>query len=292
MSSRSISNALVSAGAMLLLSPCCHAQVQCWAPGMPAPITLTETTRSSSVSIGKPFRYDVFGIAGKLELGNRANNAAVVGNTYKELILGGLLGTGGTVQSTAYVTLQTGLTNFYPNRLSVTGINPAISVGPVHQYGANWTLSDPLHPANVNLGFHMAGSSLLGSLLPGLLSPANYNLNPKGYFYVLGEYHAAPPVMSGTLTISGGDQVISGSSVNVSYQINRYDLPIYRPPFLGLDLGDIGLTVLGTPPAAPPSGPLTQALLPITTGNSADLHVTLNLAANQGTGWLKIKLTP
>lgn len=291
MSARSKIGALAMAGALVPWHQS-HAQVQCWGPGMTAPVILTETNRSATISVGKPFRYDVFGVAGKLELGDRANNAAVVNGVFKEKLLGGLLGTGGTVQSTGFVALQTGLTNVYPQRLSVKAATPGTSVGPVHQYGANWTLSDPRHPATVNLGFHMPGSSLLGSLLPGIASPANYNLNPKGYFYVLGEYHAAPPVMSGTLTASSADEVITGSMVNVSYQITRYDAPIYRPPFLGLDLGDVGLTVLGTPPAEPPSGPLTQALSPITTGLSGDLHVTVDIATGQGPGWLKVTITP
>jgi hypothetical protein len=291
MSARSIIGVLAMAGALV---PChqSQAQVQCWGPGMTAPVTLTETNRSATVPVGKPFRYDVFGIAGKLELGDRANNATVVNGVFKEKLLGGLLGTGGTVQSTGFVALQTGLTNVYPHRLSVKSTTPGTSVGPVHQYGENWTLSDPLHPATVNLGFHMPGSSLLGSLLPGIASPANYNLNPKGYFYVLGEYHAAPPVMSGALTFSSADQVITGAMVNVSYQITRYDAPIYRPPFLGLDLGDVGLTVLGTPPAEPPSGPLAPVLTPITTGLSGDLHVTVDIATGQGPGWLKVTITP
>lgn len=277
--------------AALILTAHSQAQVQCWAPGMSAPVTLTESTRSANVPVGKPFRYDVFGVAGKLELGNKANNATLVNGVFKEKLLGGLLGTGGTVQSTAFVEVQTGPTNFYPQRLSVTGSSPGTLVGPVHQYGTNWTLSDPQHPVSVNLGFHMAGSSLLGVLLPGIASPANYNLNPSGYCYVLGEYHAAPPVMSGSLSFSAGDRVIHGSSVDVSYQISRYDTPIYRPPFLGLDLGDVGLTVLGTPPASPPSGPLTQALAPITTGLSTDLNVTVDIATGQGNGWLKVSIT-
>lgn len=291
MSDRSKIVILVFAG-MLAPSGQSSAQVQCWAPGMSGPVNLTETSRSATVTLVKPFRYDVFGVAGKLELGDRASNATVVGGIFKETLLGGLLGTGGTVQSTAYVALQTGLLNVYPQRLTVTSSAPGTRIGPVHQYGTNWTLSDPLNPVNVNLGFHMPGSSLLGSLLPGIASPANYNLNPKGYFYVLGEYHAAPPVMSGTLTTSSADQVISGSMVNVSFQITRYDAPIYRPPFLGLDLGDVGLTVLGSPPASPPTGPLTQALSPITTGLSTDLHVTVDIATGHGPGWLSVSITP
>lgn len=268
-----------------------RAQVQCWAPGMDAPVTLTEHSRSANVFLGKPFRYDVFGIAGKLELGNRANNAELSGGVFKQKILGGLLGLGGTVHSTAYVYLQTGPANIYPQQLSITHSSPGAGIGPVHAYGQNWTLSDPIVPKNVNLGFHMAGSTLLGALLPGLISPPHYNLNPKGHFYVLGEYHAAPPVMTGTIDISA-DQVIVGSSVDLIYGINRFDTPIHRPPFLGLDLADIGLTVLGTPPPPETNGPISNALAPITTGVSLDLEVTVNLAAGQGHGWLKITKTP
>lgn len=287
MSHRSKHLALGATGAVLLTASPAHSQVECWAPGMSAPFTLTETTRSATVSLGKPFRYDVFGVAGKIELGNKANNAALSGNIFKEKLLGGLLGTGTTVQSTAYLYLQTGLTNIYPQNLSVTGTSPGASVGPIYKYDQNWTLSDPIAPKTVNLGFHMAGSSLLGSLLPGLVSPAHYNLNPKGHFYVLGEYHAAPPVMTGSLGVSSSD-VIVGSSVNVSFGVNRNQLPIYRPPFLGLDLGDIGLTVLGTPPQRTANGPVAGALDQIATGLGADLQVTVNLAANSGHGWIKI----
>ncbi len=258
---------------------------------MSAPVTLTETNRSMNVSVGKPFRCDIFGVAGKLELGNKANNATLVNGIFKEKILGGLLGTGPTVQSASYVMLQTGLTTVYPEKLSVSGWSPGLSMGPIQQYGQNWTLSDPKHRVNVNYAFHLAGSSLLGALLPGVASPANYNLNPKGYFYVLGEYHEAPPVMTGTLEISSAE-VISGASVNVSYQTTRYDAPVYRPPFLGLDLANVGLTVLGSPPQEQTAGTPPGAAQVIATGKSSDLHVTINLAANQGQGWLKVTNTP
>lgn len=287
MSTRSKRRVPAATGAIVLLSSAIsQAQVDCWAPGMGAPITLTGTTRSATVALGKPFRCDVFGIAGKIELGNQANNAVVSNNIFKEKLLGGLLGTGGTVSSAAYVYLQTGLTNVYPERLAVSGTGPGLSYGPVHIYGQNWTLSDPVAPKTVYYGFHLAGSSLLGGLLPGLVSPPHYNINPKGYFYVLGEYHAAPPVMTGTLGVSS-EQVISGASVTLSYGINRYDTPIYRPPFLGLDLADIGLTVLGTPPQ-PETGLVSEALAPITTSVNLDLNVTINLGASHGQGWLKI----
>ena len=288
MSLRSISQTLACAGALPFFIGAAAAQVQVWAPGMPAPIELNETNRSAAASLVKPFRYDVFGVAGKLELGNKANSATVVGNTFKEKFL---LFTGGTVQSSTYVVLQTGLTNVYPENISVSGISPGVSVGPLHRYGPNWTLSDPMARKNVNLSFHMAGSSLLGSLLPGLLSPAYYNLNPKGYFYVLGEYHQAPPVMSGNLGVTS-DEVITGASVNVSFQITRYDTPIYRPPFLGLDLASVGLTVIGSPPqttaATPAPGPADN----IATGGSNELFVTVDLSGTQGRGWLRIANTP
>ena len=287
MSTRSHFFVLAGAGILPLLPSAAVSQVECWAPGMPSPIVLSENTRSASAYLGKPFRYEVFGIAGKLTLGDRANNAIVVNGVFKEKVLGGLLGYGGTVQSNASVALQTSLTNIYPHRLSVTATAPGISVGPVQQYGQNWTLSDPRYQSAVNLTFHMPGSTLLGSLLPGIASPANYNLNPKGYFYVLGEYHAAPPVMSGTLAVSS-DEVLSGVPVNVTYDITRYETPIYRPPFLGLDLANIGLTVLGTPPSSAATTAIVPVLPTIVTGRSSDLNVTINLAATKGQGWLKV----
>lgn len=285
-------SALTCAGAILsLLTRPAEAQIECWAPGMTAPVTLSETSRSAYASPGKPFRCDIFGVAGKIELGSQAYNATLVNGIFKQKLLGGLLGTGPTVQSATYVTLQTGLTRFYPENLSVSSWSPGASVGPVQQYGQNWTLSDPRNPVTVNYGFHMAGSSLLGSLLPGILSPANYNLNPKGYFYVLGEYHEAPPVMTGLLGVSS-QEVFTGLPVNVSYQIVRLDAPIYRPPFLGLDLANVGLTVLGTPPQSAASNPAVGAAPVIATGRSGDLQVTIDLATNQGQGWLKVALTP
>ncbi|WP_411827869.1 hypothetical protein [Luteolibacter sp. AS25] len=291
MSISSYARASAYAAAVLTVSNIATAQVECWGPGMSSPVTLTEYNRSATVTLAKPFRCDIFGVAGKLELGNKANNATVKNGLFKQNILGGLLGTGQTVQSSTYVVLQTGLTKFYPENFSVSNSSPGASVGPVMQYGENWTLSDPRNPANVSYGFHLAGSSLLGSLLPGVISPANYNLNPKGYFYVLGEYHEAPPVMTGTLVVSS-EQVISGVSVNVSYQISRFDAPIYRPPFLGLDLGDVGLTVLGSPPQDSAAGTSVGAVPVVATGESNFLHVTINLGNDQGQGWRKISTTP
>eukprot|EP00903_Cladosiphon_okamuranus_P004064 g4062.t1 len=273
MNTRPFLLASASAAAILTVSNNATAQVECWGPGMSAPVTLTEYDRSATITLSKPFRCDIFGVAGKLELGDKAQNATVKNGVFKQKLLGGLLGTGPTVQSTTYVVLQTGLTQFYPENFSVSGSSPGASVGPVMQYGENWTLSDPRNPANVSYGFHLAGSSLLGSLLPGLISPANYNLNPKGYFYILGEYHEAPPVMTGSLAVSS-EHVLSGVSVNVSYEISRYDTPIYRPPFLGLDLGDIGLTVLGSPPQDQTAGSTAGAAPVISTGDSNLLHVT------------------
>jgi hypothetical protein len=253
---------------------------------MNSSVTLTESTRSRSVSLGRPYRYDVFGVAGKLTLGNSAANAIVASNVFREKLLG-LIPTGAVVKSTAYVRLQTGLTQLYPEQLAVSSNTPGASVGPVHQYGSNWTLSDPQHAANVNLAFHMAGSGLLG----GITAPANYNLNPSGYFYVLGEYHAAPPVMTGELSVASSS-VVHGSSVAVTYEINRHELPpVYRPPFLGLDLGDLNLTVLGTPPAPAENG--SGAGLNLPEIHTPDLlSVAIDLSGTQGQGWIKVSRNP
>ncbi|WP_367873459.1 hypothetical protein [Luteolibacter sp. Populi] len=249
---------------------------------MTTSVILSENTRSRSVALGRPYRYDVFGVAGKLTLGDKAASSLLVSNRFREKLLG-LIPLGTVVNSTAYVKVQTGLLQVYPEQLSVSGDTPGTSVGPRYQYGPSWTLSDPQHAANVNLNFHLAGSSLLG-----LLAPAHYNLNPSGYFYVLGECHAAPPAMTGALTISS-NAVILGSSVPMSYQINRQELPpVFRPPFLGLDLGDVDLTILGTPPSSPnPGSGIALDLPEIQTPDL--LSLTIDLSGTQGQGWIKIQ---
>lgn len=254
---------------------------------MTAPVTLTETARSSAVSFSRPYRYDVFGVAGRLVLGNRAVNTTLFNNEFHQKLLG-LIGTGSAVDSTAYVRLQTGLTQFYPQDLTVKGRYPGVQVGPLHQYGESWTLCDPRNPRDVNLTFHMAGSGLLGSLL----APAYYNLNPTGYFYVLGEYHSAPPVMTGKISVPS-NSILYGAAVPITYRIDREEQrPVYRPPFLGLDLGDANLTILGSPPSDSSSSS-SSGLINLPDYQAPDLvSVTVDLSGSQGNGWIKIRRTP
>ncbi|WP_193214671.1 hypothetical protein [Luteolibacter marinus] len=273
-----------------LLGSVASAQVSCWAPGMSGAVNLTENTRSLGVSLGTPYRYDVFGVAGQLTLGDRAANAQVVDGGFRQKLLG-LLSTGTAVESTAGVGLQTGLTRIYPEYLSVKGGSPGDAVGPTVRYGENWTLCDPRHPAAVNLTFHLCGSSLLAGLAPGLLSPPYYNLNPSGSFHVLGECHLAPPVMTGNLSIAEAS-VLYGRSVVVGFHIDREEqTPVYRPPFLGLDLGDADLTVFGTPPGS--SGGGATGFVDVPDLPAPDLlAVTIDLSGSQGDGWIKIRKAP
>jgi len=289
MESRIFFRAIVSCVALWTLVPLAKGQVTCWAPGMAGSVTLSENNRSGSVSLGKPYRYEVYGVAGRLVLGDKAVNTLISGGKFHQKLLG-LIPTGAVVDSTAYVRLQTGLTQLYPEQLSVTNSTPGTAVGPLLKYGTRWTLCDPQNPVNVNLSFHMAGSNLLTALVPGLLSPAYYNLNPSGHFYVLGEYHPSPPVMTGDISVAT-NSVIYGSAVPLSYRIDRVELPpVFRPPFIGLDLGDINLTVIGSPPTGPMvnNGPVN--LPEIQTPDI--LSVAIDLSGTQGNGWLKIQRTP
>lgn len=270
----------------ILFTPKASAQVECWAPGMTTSTVLTSTAGSKSVSLGKPYRYDVFGVAGTLELGNLSRDALAVNGKFKQKYL---IGTGPTVSSTAYVMLQTGLLNTYPQQLTIKADSPGASVGPIIQYGANWTLSDPKNPANVNLTFHSSGSSLLGALLPGLLEPSYANLNPKGTFYVLGEYHAAPPVMTGTLSINA-QSVLTGVPVSYSYAIQKKENSTYRPPLLGLILGNTNVTVLGTPPTTPATTTGSSGTQIVVSIDPNKVQVAINLNASQGNGWKKITI--
>ena len=250
---------------------------------MSSTVTLSETSGSKTVTIAKPYRYDVFGVAGTLVLGNKAVGATPVSNVFKQKYL---IGTGGTVTSTAYVGLQTGLLSLktYPERLSVASSQVGASVGPVMQYGQNWTLSDPKNKVDVTLTFQQSGGSLLGNLLPGLFDVSYPNQNPSGHFYVLGEYHATAPTMTGTLSVSS-DQILAECPINLSFTVQKDDLPVYRPPFLGLDLGSTNLTILGTPPATTvPTSSVVQATVKI---SSSQVSVVVDLNSSEGNGWKK-----
>ncbi|MBB5351773.1 hypothetical protein HNR46_002012 [Haloferula luteola] len=278
----------VFSGIFLVLSIPSPAQVECWAPGMDTSTVLQESTRYRQVSLGRPYRYDVFGVAGRLTLGGRALNAAVMGGKFHPKVLG-LVNPYQVVNSDMDVILQTGLLKYYPERLHVSGNSPGTTVGPVQIYGERWTLCDPRHPADVNLAFHLTGSSLLGSVLDSLLSSANYNLNPEGYFYVLGECHLAPPKMEGRLAVAA-DTALYGSGVEVVFEIDREYAPVYRPPFLGLDLGDVNLTVLGTPPSD--SGSDT-GMISLPEVEVPDLvQVTIDLSGLGGAGWSRRTAQP
>ena len=285
MQTRNFFRAVATCIALRGLAPSAQGQVDCWAPGMSGPIVLTESNRSGTAALGRPYRYEVFGVAGKLTLCGRAASTLVQGGQFRQKLLG-LIPVGSVVSSTAYVRLQTGLTRLYPEQLSVTGSSPGDSVGPLMHYGTRWTLCDARNKVPVNLSFHMVGSDLLSALLPGLLSPSYYNLNPTGHFYVLGEYHPSPPVMTGNLSVAS-NSVVYGSSVALGYRIDRTEFePVYRPPFIGLDLGDLNLTVIGTPPASPTvnNGPVNLPDL-----DAPDLvNVTIDLSGFRGNGWIKI----
>lgn len=262
---------------------------------MTQPVTLTSApgNGSKTVNLGRPYRYDVYGVAGSLELGGDARDASVKNGVFKKNILLGILGTGPTVSSNAFVMMQTGLLNLkvYPKKLEVSGTTPGTRVGPVVSYGDNWTLSDPKNPAQVDLTFHQSGSSLLTGLLPGLLEPSHVNMNPKGTFYVLGEYHAAPPVMTGTLVL-GADKVLTGCPVSYTYDIKKHDLPVYRPPLLGVLLDDLNVTVLGTPPPRPAGNQSPNIVQVAVSIDPNQLQVAIDLNLTQGAGWKRTNVLP
>jgi len=271
----------------LLMVNSVHADIECWAPGMPGTTMITTTARYQSVSIGQPYRYDIFGVGGTLTLGDQANGAQVSGGYFKQKLLG-LIPLGNVVSSTAFMEVQTGLTNFYPQTLSVSGTTPGVTLPSTQKYGDDWTLTDPKHQVPVNLTFHTGGSTLLTALLPGLLSPAYYNINPSGYFYVLGEYHAAPPVMTGTLNLPA-DTIMTGCQTTVNFYIEKNDRPVYRPPFLAVDLGSTNLTILGTPPVTTPA---SAGAAPVYATNADQVTVTVNLTSgNSGNGWARVGIS-
>ncbi|MBK1884012.1 hypothetical protein JIN85_16450 [Luteolibacter pohnpeiensis] len=283
MSTRSHLQALAFALVSPFFIPSATAQVSCWAPGMSSPVTLKGDAGSTSVSLGKPYRYEIHGVAGRIELGNSASGAVLVDGQFRQKYL---VGYGPVVSSTAFIKLQTNLLNVYPKYIGVTGTSPGNPASPVEDYGPTWTLADPKNPASVNLTFHSASSGLLGSLLPGVLAPAYYNINPTGYFYVLGICHWSPPPVTGTLEFSASE-VLNGYPVNVSYSIQRDSDDVYRPPFIQAILGNTSVTVLGTPPSSGSAPTVSPAPTP-NSGSGLSVNVQIDLAANSGTGWTRI----
>jgi len=207
--------------------------VWCWAPGMPSPVRMNALNLGLGISLGAPYSYRIYGVAGSLTLGDLVSGAtADPGDAQRRFRQNFLLSLGGYVNSYSYVKLKVNNTRFYDQYLQVQGDRPAAMVGPVRYMGASWEIQKEFGVPDTRLDFYLAGLGL-GSLLG--VDPPYYNLNPSGYFYVVGEYLAVPPTPTGSLTISK-NYVLKNTAFPVSYHIDHgYNLNGQTPPFTGYD---------------------------------------------------------
>lgn len=212
--------------------------VWCWAPGMSSPVRMNALNLGLGISLGRPYSYRIYGVAGSLSLGDQVSGAMVdpadAQKRFKQgtLYLPPLVNLGPRVNSYSYVKLKVNGSRFYPSWLEVSGDRPAATIGPMRIMGEKWETKKVFGTPEARLDFYLAGLGL-GSLLG--FDPPYYNLNPYGYFYVVGEYIALPPQPTGTLTINK-NYILKDSVASVGYYLNRgYNVNGETPPFSGYD---------------------------------------------------------
>jgi len=216
------------------------ARIECFAPGMKTPTILNTAGGAVSVDLGAPFRYEIWGVSGALTLGDKATGTKLDGQSRFTR-----LDNNSKVNSHSWVKLQVNSEQFYPQSLFVSGPKPAATTGNVSLSGDHWVTNQRHGISNVNLVFHLAGTT------SGLNTP-HPNRNPTGYFHVLGEYQATPPVPTGTISASP-KLVQAGNTTDVTWSIFR-----------------AGTASTYACAACAPTGTQTIIGTPIVTGGSVD----------------------
>lgn len=182
------------------------ANVQCWAPGMGSQIvTVTSYGQQIDVSFGRPFRYEVYGVAGRLTLGSRMHIGGVDSNGYFTSNVRNS-DVKNRVDSTSSLRLLVNNEHVYPRLIGVTGERPGDAFGPARLYGESWVTQEKTGFPDTTLGFKLAGTE----------SGDYVNRNPYGYFYVIGEYHPVPPNPIGEIGVQH-EFVLQGLSTQVYY---------------------------------------------------------------------------
>jgi len=200
------------------------ANVQCWAPGMGSQIvTITSYGQTLNVSFGRPFRYEIYGVAGRITLGNRMHTGRVDPNGYFSSNIRNS-DVKDRVDSTTSLRLLVNNEHIYPRLISITGATPGVTYGPARLYGESWVTFEKSGFPDTTLGFRLAGTEA-GDFV---------NRNPFGYFYVIGEYHPVPPNPTGEIGVLH-DFVLQGMSTQVFYKILRVGAAQTVPPFADYD---------------------------------------------------------
>jgi len=247
------------------------ANVQCWAPGMGSTIiTMTSYGQLTSVSFGRPFRYEIYGVAGRLTLGNLMHSGGINSggrfsnnpNSSSDNHL---------VDSTTSVKLLVNSTHTYPRLIAVTGPRPGFTFGPARLYGGNWITNELFGYPDTTIGFKLAGTE----------SGDFVNKNPYGYFYVVGEYHAQPPMPVGWLTVDRS-WVLAGLTAPVGYSILRAGSAESVPPFTDYDPNQ------GVIDGTAPDRPTLEETIPLPPPPPGTVVIVTELETD-GSGWKKVK---
>jgi len=201
------------------------ARIEFWAPHMSEPINITapgQSVGSGQTQVPKVHRYEIWGFQSGITLGDQAEGAIICPQdpSPKPFRLGYTPGNaGGRVNSWVSVGFTVnGL--WYPDQMYFEGGYAGESSGDVVVDNANtgkeWDMT-----AKFPSGF---------ALVPHLsaLSQSYMNLNPRGYFYVLGVYQEKAPELTGKLYLP--DAVLSGEEITVGWEINRGDVLQYATP--------------------------------------------------------------
>lgn len=203
------------------------ANVKCWAPHLGSShILLDSHGMGVGTYAGRPYSYNIYGVAGNIALGDQCDGAFPDPNDPQRRFRQGwwIGGLGDRVDIVSGVKLQVNWAQYYPERLTVTGDRPGAASGPVRKLGEVWNVREKFGYQEVTLVFHLYGSQ--DSAIP--------NRNPSGHFYVVGEYLTGPPKLSGKLDVTK-DAILRGNVTNVGYKIDRKGGSPATPPFTDYD---------------------------------------------------------
>jgi hypothetical protein len=190
------------------------AQVYCWAPGLTSTILLDSYGQGIGAYAGRPYSYNIYGVAGTLTLGNQLPGGvgfADPNDAAHRFRSGSWLGAlGGYITSYSCVKIQVNWAQYYPQRLEIRGDRPGITTGKVRKYGTIWNTVSMFGYPETTIVFFLAGQQ----------DDPVCNANPNGYFYVVGEYNATAPTVTGSLSVTSGS-VLRGGTTPVGFTFNR-----------------------------------------------------------------------
>jgi len=190
------------------------AVVYCWAPGLSSTILLDSYGQGIGAYAGRPYSYNIYGVAGTITLGDQLPGGvgfADPNDAAKRFRSGSWIGAlGGYITSYTSVKIQVNWAQYYPQKLELRGDRPGITSGKVRKYGVTWNTVSMFGYPETTIVFFLAGNQ----------DDPVCNANPNGYFYVVGQYNATAPTVTGTLSVTS-NAVLRGNTTPVGFTFNR-----------------------------------------------------------------------